>query len=114
MGMMTSVTILNDGWHAIKQHPDQFIQNIEKGMSNWRTSVEDYPVGNYANPMQVHRSVHADIPQLLLLYQNSTLDLGDDIEDHDIAYFKRCISVAESIIEDAKAAIKKKERQANG
>ena len=110
MGMMTSVTILNDGWPTIKTHPEQFIKNISEGMNNYRKTVQDYPVGNHANPMQVHRSVHADIPQLLLLYQNDTLDLTDKPKDHDLDYFKRSIAIVESILRQAKAAIKELEQ----
>lgn len=77
MGYMTVVKILNDGWHIIKDNPEQFVENIEKGMHQYSDRlIVEYPVGNYVNPMSVHKSVHADIPQLLLVHQNAMWDLN--------------------------------------
>lgn len=77
MGYMTIVKILNDGWHIIRDNPEQFMENIEKGMNQYSDRlIVEYPVGNYANPMSVHRSEHADIPQLILAHQNAMWDLN--------------------------------------
>ena len=79
MGYMTCVSILNDGFDQIEKHPEEFVRNIKKGMSQYHgSSVESYPVGNHANPMDVKRSQHADTPQVVLLYANEMIDLLED------------------------------------
>ena len=54
MGYMTVVSILNDGWHTIEEHPQEFVENIFNGMTEGRgpfekqKRVKSYPVGNRA------------------------------------------------------------------
>lgn len=52
MGHMTIVSILNDGFDTIENHPDEFIKNIKAGMHGGfaignEKAVNSYPVGNY-------------------------------------------------------------------
>lgn len=56
MGQMTVVSLLNDGWDTIKEHPDQFIENIEKAITEQYDPVRDYRIHNFANPMEVSAS----------------------------------------------------------
>ena len=82
---MTVVSILNDGWNTIKKHPDEFIQNIEKGMEGIPSysklpgsrTVNYYGVGNHANPMEVAESFHADHPGIFFVGQNTMTMLND-------------------------------------
>lgn len=105
MGCMTCVTILTDGWDCIKQHPDQFLENIEHGMSAYMgPSVKSFPVGYHANPMCVKRAEHADFMQLVMLSQNATVDLLErpDIllqSPHTLDYHHQCLCNAQKQIE---------------
>ena len=61
---MTTITILNDAWNTIKEHPKKFIENIDNGMNgyNWfngkhyHKHINSYGVGNHCNPMEVAQS----------------------------------------------------------
>ena len=76
MGRMTVVSILNDAWPIIKENPDQFIKNIEEGMDNCNgRSINMYPVGNHANPMEVHRSFHSSLNHVMVVGGNHMEDL---------------------------------------
>lgn len=85
MGMMTVVSILNDGWETIKEHPEEFIHNIELGMAGIPSysrlpgpdSVNYYGVGNHANPMEVSTSFHADHAGIFFVGQNTMTLLND-------------------------------------
>jgi hypothetical protein len=100
MGYMTTITILNDAWDQIKKNPEQFIENINKGMSGIGyfgerdgKTIHSYPVGNHANPMDVARSHHADEDRLYLAFENSLFPIGDNDMDciKDIEYRKRIL-----------------------
>lgn len=85
MGFMTVVSILNDGWDTIKKHPDQFIENIEMGMQGdgengirlYNSMVNEYPVDNFSNPMEVAKSFHADTPHVFFVGRNCMTMLTD-------------------------------------
>lgn len=83
MGYMTVACFLNDGIDHFKEHPKQVIDNIISGgmgVSNGRRlhrAVNDYPVGNFVNPMEVSQSFHADLSQVFLAGQNTMTMLTD-------------------------------------
>lgn len=79
MGYMTVVSILNDGWHLLQENPDKFMDNISRGMrGEYRGSVvQAYGVQGFANPMEVHRSFHANESNLLLVGQNHMENVAD-------------------------------------
>jgi len=118
MGFMTVVSILNDGWDTIKKHPDQFIENIEKGMNGnfesdigtYRSMVNDYSVGNFANPMEVAKSFHADTLQVFFVGQNCMTMLTDYSakEKKDIEFQLKKIKEAKSLISYQQKELKKK------
>ncbi|WP_097005259.1 hypothetical protein [Lacrimispora amygdalina] len=110
MGYMTIISILNDAWETIKQHPEEFIDNIEKGMEYYRgKTVKSYPVGNHCNPMVVHQSEHADTPQLLLAHCNSMIDLNAVRENKDslfhLKYHMKSLGLAKNLIKCAEENI---------
>lgn len=111
MGFMTVVSILNDAWDTIKENPEQFIKNIEEGMENYHgSSVQHYPVGNYANPMEVHRSFHANLNKVLVVGGNHMEDLielkpGKTNDDFYLAYKMRMAHCAEDMAASAKLEI---------
>ena len=110
MGYMTVVSILNDAWETIKEHPEEFIDNIEKGMVCHRgETVKSYPVGNHCNPMEVHQSEHADIPQLLLAHGNAMIDLNAVRENKDslfhLKYHMKSLGLAKNLIKCAEENI---------
>ena len=111
MGYMTVVSILNDAWDTIKENPEQFIKNIEEGMeSRYGLAVQSYPVGNYANPMEVHRSFHANLNHVLVVGENHMEDLtelkpGKSKNDFYLAYKMRTIHCAEDMTASAKLEV---------
>ena len=110
MGYMTVVSILNDAWHDIKKNPEQFIANIEKGMHDYTSKViNHYPISGYANPMEVHRSFHANQSNLLLVggnhMENVAVIDSSRTDDFYLAYKARALHEAEEKIEHAKVSL---------
>lgn len=107
MGYMTVVSILNDAWDTIKQNPEQFIKNIEEGMHNYNgKAVNHYPVSNYANPMEVHTSFHANLNHVLVVGGNHMEDVvafqpSRSQEDFYLAYKLRTAQMAKDIAASA-------------
>ena len=105
MGMMTVVSILNDAWLIIKENPEQFIKNIEDGMHNYSgKTVNMYPVGNHANPMEVHRSFHNSLNQVLIVGGNHMENLIElrptrTNDDFYLAYKMTTANLAKSLAE---------------
>ena len=108
MGYMTVVSILNDAWHDIKENPEQFVANIEKGMHDYDTSkvIHHYPIAGYCNPMEVRRSFHANQSNLLLVGGNHMEDVvaidATRVDDFYLAYKVRAMHEAEEMVERAK------------
>lgn len=73
MGNQTVVMILNDAFHVIEEHPDEFIKGIKYHMHEGGS----FPVSNHCNPATVIRTGHADEFRLYATFQNSIIDLGD-------------------------------------
>lgn len=115
MGHMTIVSILNDGWNTIENHPDEFIKNIKAGMHGSfslenNKAVNSYRVGNYANPMAVCRSFHADRPQLFLASMNSLTLLTDSScnDPKDIQYLLDRIDESKNLLSYFERSLKEK------
>lgn len=72
MGFNTTVLILNDAWHVIKENPEEFVAGIGAKM-NYGGTVG---VGNYANPVQVIESRHADEFRLYASHGNQITELS--------------------------------------
>jgi len=112
MGYMTTITILNDAWSTIKEHPEEFIENIDQGMNGlsyfngryYRKHINSYGVGNHCNPMEVAQSHHADDVRLYLVGQNmmSTFGYFNDIKD---------IKLRKSLLRKAKWILEQEEKQ---
>lgn len=111
MGYMTVVSILNDAWHDMEENPKQFMANIKKGMHDYDTSkvINHYPVAGYCNPMEVHRSFHANQSNLLLVGGNHMENVGvldpNRTDDFYLAYKVRVMQEAEEKIEHAKVSL---------
>lgn len=105
MGYMTVVSILNDAWHDMEQNPKQFMENIQRGMHDYQSSkiINHYPVSGYANPMEVHRSFHANQSNLLLVGGNHMENVAfldpNRNDDFYLAYKVRVMHEAEEKIE---------------
>ena len=111
MGYMTVVSILNDAWPTIKENPEQFMKNISEGMENYHGSaVQHYPVSNYANLMEVHRSFHANLNKVLVVGGNHMEDLSElnpmrYNDDFYLAYKMRMANLAEDMAKSAKLEV---------
>lgn len=110
MGRMTIVSILNDGWATIKENPKQFIDNIEAGMENYYDGkhVHMYPVGNYANPMEVHTAFHDSQMQIVAVGHNHMENVVDINESRtDDFYLAYKLDMARKVELAAKKAMEK-------
>jgi fibronectin type 3 domain-containing protein len=110
MGRMTVISILNDAWETIKANPTQFIKNIEKGMNNSESAVQSYPVENYNNPMEVHRSFQSNLNHVMVVGRNHMEDLTDltqrkMTDDFYLAYKMQTIHCAEDMAKSVKMEI---------
>lgn len=118
MGFMTVVSILNDGWDTIKKHPDQFIKNIEMGMAgddengirSYHSMVNEYPVDNFSNPMEVAKSFHADTPHVFFAGRNCMTMLTDYSakDKKEIEFQLKRIKEAKSLINYQEKELKRK------
>lgn len=81
MGQMTIVSILNDGWNEIKKNPQQFIDNIERGMHTMTRlnmpGTNSFSVGRHANPMRVHTSFHDSQTKVFVVGQGCMCELNE-------------------------------------
>ena len=94
MGYMTVVTILNDGWHVIKNNKEELIDSIENGMHGIervcgsphlsKKMVTRHSIKNYSSCVIVNRSFHADEDTLLYVGQNNMKNLTHSDADTDI------------------------------
>ena len=119
MGYMTVISILNDGFSAIKENPKEFVDKIEEGISGVKSyssgtcltnkNINNYSVGNHANPMWVKKPLHTDSPQLTLSYQNMLVAFGafNDIEDLELR--KKLLEKAKEVLRYEEMLIKKLE-----
>lgn len=114
MGYMTTITILNDALDQIKKYPKEFVDNVLNGVNGIdkfgkreNKLINSYGVGNYANPIEVAKSHHADESRLYLVYQNMMVSLGynDDITDYDLR--KKLLKEAKFLIKEEEQRIKK-------
>lgn len=122
MGYMTTITILNDAWHIIKENPEEFINNIDNGINGLRRIngkydrskyINSYGVGNHCNPMEVAKSNHADDPRLFLTYGNMMVALGYFNDIDNLQLRKDILKIAKGIIKDEEREIKSLEEKLN-
>ena len=111
MGYMTVISVLNDAWDEMKDKPNVFIENIQKGMHDYNeTLVHDYSVGPYANYMEVHASFHSSESKLLLVGLNHMEDVENvatykKSNPYYLKYKLDAIQRAQSILDRAKENI---------
>ena len=78
MGFMTDITILNDVWHEIKAHPEEFVESIGVLMNysddqRRRYNLDHYEnIRNHIGYMHIHQSHHADDTRVMYSGQNSS------------------------------------------
>lgn len=117
MGYMTTVTILNDGFHGIEEQPDKFVETIRDAMNGCHNGFSDrcgvytYYVGNAGNNVQLSPSYHADNTKLYLCGQNLMSDLSKicGIESkRDIEFQLSRIEQARAVLDYTEKELKKK------
>lgn len=132
MGFMTEISILNDAWHTIKEHPQEFIEKIDEGMRGDRIYARSgeldtsYGIAGYANPLTVYPSHHADVERVYVAGGNSFTALdrytlgqeyGNRLADkddfiHDVLLQR--IEAAERMLKEAKEFVKEARANAVG
>jgi len=120
MGYMTTITILNDAWHVIEKNQQEFIDNINAGMSGideFRGRgryINDYSIGNHSSPVIVAQSNHADDPRLFLTYRNMMTTFGY-VNDNmsNLKLRKELLKIAREIIRKEAKEIKDLEEKIN-
>lgn len=111
MGMLSAILIRLDGWHHCRQHPEEFMDAIERGFNpSTGNQVNDYPIGNFHSPVAIASAKHADVPQVFLAWRNSFVDLNDIRSAKkslgDLKFQKTCIDLSKSCIEAAEENMK--------
>jgi hypothetical protein len=82
MGFMTTITILNDAFDQIQKDPEEFVDQIQKGLNGITDfgdrgrNINTYGIGNYCNPIIISKSQHADVDRLYLVGGNMMTELG--------------------------------------
>lgn len=74
MGWNTGVLILNDAAHLMKADPPQFVENLERAMSEFhrRHGSVDFAIGNHVNGGTVFHQSHADNVGVYAIGGNTT------------------------------------------
>lgn len=111
MGMMTTITILNDIWQVIKDNPKEFIDVIQEGMEGnnpyYRMfegepafkPINNYGIKNCANGIEIAHSHHADVPALFLTWHNGMYTFGCDNDGiRDLKLRKKLLKIARNEI----------------
>lgn len=115
MGLMTTVTILNDGFEAIKNNPEQFLKGLEDGMygmgKKWAASsptslITYHAVGSYDNCFEVALSQHSNQHRLYLVGGNC-MQMIEPYTGGSIETRKRNLEIAKRIIEAEENALNK-------
>jgi len=116
---MTTITILNHAWHVIEKNQQQFIDNINAGMSGideFRGRgryINNYSIGNHSSPVIVSQSSHADDPRLLLTYGNMMTTFGFRNDINNLELRKKLLKIAREIIRQEAKEIKELEDKIN-
>lgn len=83
MGYLTTITIYNDGAHALKKHPEDLAEQLDwatKGVQRQRG--RNYaPLGNNANLLTLQKPRHADDHTLYMHAGNTVVDIFDVYDD---------------------------------
>jgi hypothetical protein len=114
---MTTITILNDGFDQIEQHPKKFVEAIHEGMNGYRrflgsverNNINSFGIGNHCNNVIVAKSNHADDPRMFISYQNSMDIIGWGNDSKHIEHRKHLLKIAKQMIKREEEEIKELE-----
>lgn len=81
---MTNITILNDHFKWIEEHPETFVEAIKLGLIDGISCEDDelhYSATRAAasHYVTVHKSHHADTPQVIVSHKNSAYNVHDEV-----------------------------------
>ena len=97
MGYQTTIGILNDQWDKIKNHPEEFVDTMDKRING---------IEVYQNGVEVTRPHHADDFQLLFSGENCLIPINSDgLRCLSAQHRKEVIKKAELILHWAKSFI---------
>ena len=87
MGNMGIVVIKTDEWETIKANPEEFVKKISNGLDGFDEvddkrihlceNINEFPVGNYCNPIEVSKMFHDSQSKIYYVGQNYTTDLTE-------------------------------------
>lgn len=119
MGYMTVTMFLNDAEQNVKENPTEVATNVHEamlGVGMSRDYSRDFAIGNHVNAMKAVSPQHADVPQLVLAYQNDLVRYGfasDLNETRHLEYRKRLLEVARRVLDSEEECIRELEKKAN-
>lgn len=110
MGYMTTVCILNDGFDQIRENAQQVVDDIISASYRGGT----VRAGNFANPIEVMRTEHADAFRLFCTWQNSLVELSEYAPEtmrlaeteHTRKWLEQQVRIAQRNLTGLKAALK--------
>lgn len=117
MGYMTVAMFLNDAEMNVKKNPEQVGRNVAEAMAGigmHRGKPRDFPIGNHMNAMKAVHPQHADVPQLVLAYQNNLIRYGffNELKEVEhLEYRKRLLEVAKRVLKEEEDLIKELEQK---
>lgn len=115
MGYLTTITIYNDALNSFEDNRLAFADAVMRGIeeANYAHKEVSVPCLCYANAISVQPSRHADDLQTYVHYGNSVMNINPHSKDFKDLYdtmpevAQQYVSVAETIVEQANAYIKK-------
>lgn len=117
MGYMTTFMVFNDAENNVQNHPEQVGENVRQalnGIGMRPDNDREFAIGNHVNAMHALSPQHADVPQLLIAYQNNFVRFGymsNLNEERNLEYRKGLLEVAKRVLKDEEKAIQQLEEK---
>lgn len=125
MGYMTTISILNDGFHCIAKHPQELVDAISEGMNGMNRQsifkqqekeygVSTFYVGNGGNNTLIAPAFHADDQHVFLVGQNFMYNLNKCYgftDERTLNFQLQAIETAMSLLETSKKLLLKNKKE---
>ncbi len=98
MGYLTPILIRNDALQTIIENPKKFVDGITNKMHEGGT----LSLGNHANPVEVFKTKHMDIPRVFIVNGNTMFEVKPNLENKESArdFYKKSFKIAKQIIKN--------------
>lgn len=117
MGYMTTFMVFNDAENNVENNKEQVGENVRlalNGVGMRPDNDREFAIGNHVNAMHALSPQHADVPQLLIAYQNNFVRFGHMSnlkQERNLEYRKSLLEIAKRVLKDEEAAIRQLEEE---